>query len=353
MKTSLLLNLSLACCSLLCALLLGEGFLRLRFLAWPFEPAPRRQSHLTGRDAALGWRLPREQGTNSLGLRNRELAAKKPEVFRVLFLGDSLLWIGDTSDGRLHTQVIEENLNRAMPTPHRVEVINAGVPGYTTYQEAEFLKAYGLAMKPDLVVVCFVLNDVYPRYLHRPSREEMFPFDPAARLHRFDGTRFPGRLFARSYLAHEAAYSFEIVRQFFGFAPSFSFQHRDDFYLAWKSHGWAESAKLLEAMQHVLHPTGAPLALVVFPIRDQLEARNLDRDRDYVLSPQRRLRTLCEQRKIPYHDLTEALLAGGGPRLFADHVHLTARGNDLVAVEVTRFLLEDTAFRFAGWTSGL
>ena len=211
MKTSLLLNLSLACCSLLCALLLGEGFLRLRFLAWPFEPAPRRQSHLTGRDAALGWRLPREQGTNSLGLRNRELAAKKPEVFRVLFLGDSLLWIGDTSDGRLHTQVIEENLNRAMPTPHRVEVINAGVPGYTTYQEAEFLKAYGLAMEPDLVVVCFVLNDVYPRYLHRPSREEMFPFDPAARLHRFDGTRFPGRLFARSYLAHEAAYSFEIV----------------------------------------------------------------------------------------------------------------------------------------------
>jgi hypothetical protein len=31
-----------------------------------------------------------------------------------------------------------------------IEVINAGIPGYTTYQELEFLKVYGLDMKPDL-----------------------------------------------------------------------------------------------------------------------------------------------------------------------------------------------------------
>src|SRR5215831_13184093 len=29
------------------------------------------------------------------------------------------------------------------------EVINAGIPGYTTYQELEFLKIYGLYMEPD------------------------------------------------------------------------------------------------------------------------------------------------------------------------------------------------------------
>jgi hypothetical protein len=34
-----------------------------------------------------------------------------------------------------------------------LEVINAGIPGYTTYQEFEFLKIYALDMEPDVVVL--------------------------------------------------------------------------------------------------------------------------------------------------------------------------------------------------------
>jgi hypothetical protein len=46
-------------------------------------------------------------------------------------------------------------------------VINAGMPGYTTYQELEFLKLYGLEMEPDLVVLGFVFNDVVANELEK------------------------------------------------------------------------------------------------------------------------------------------------------------------------------------------
>ncbi len=50
------------------------------------------------------------------------------------------------------------------------EIVNAGIPGYTTYQELEFLKIYGLEMNPDMVILGFVFNDVYYKYLHKPEK---------------------------------------------------------------------------------------------------------------------------------------------------------------------------------------
>jgi len=85
-------------------------------------------------------------------LLNREVGPKEPGSYRILFLGDSLIAMGDTSSGELFTQVLERGLDaRSADPPNSVEVINAGVPGYTTYQELEFLKIHGLDMRPDMV----------------------------------------------------------------------------------------------------------------------------------------------------------------------------------------------------------
>jgi len=106
--------------------------------AWPFETPMVVPPYLTPKDATLRWRFSAKDGRNSLGLRNREVDAKDPQDFRILFLGDSLIWSGDTSSGKLYTEVIETSLNQALRRPAaRVEVINAGIPGYTTYQELE------------------------------------------------------------------------------------------------------------------------------------------------------------------------------------------------------------------------
>jgi hypothetical protein len=67
--------------------------------------------------------------------------------------------------------VVESNLNAlARARARRCEVINAGVPGYTTWQELEFLRQYGLSMQPDLVVLGFVYNDLFCPTCTDPSK---------------------------------------------------------------------------------------------------------------------------------------------------------------------------------------
>ncbi|MEJ2230757.1 MAG: hypothetical protein P8X46_06220, partial [Nitrospirales bacterium] len=63
------------------------------------------------------------------------MSPKKTGAYRILFLGDSLIWSGETSSGQLYTEVLEDRLNsRFSNRDNFFEVINAGIPGYTTYQ---------------------------------------------------------------------------------------------------------------------------------------------------------------------------------------------------------------------------
>ena len=321
------------------ALLLGETAIRYRHHAWPFEDEIHRLDHLTDRDAALRWRFSPTKGRNSLGLRNREVGPKPVGVCRILFLGDSLVWSGETSSGKLYTEVLEARLNdRLDGEATSFEVINAGVPGYTTYQELEFLKVYGLDMEPDVVVLGFVFNDVYYKYLHKPTERGILDSEPTSRLHRFDTHSFPGALFARSYLAHELVGGAQTVWRSISRRPAFPFEERRDFYLAWKSYGWTHSRELVGQMQSLLAERDVPLLMIVFPIKDQVDDRYRRLDEQYVLYPQGRLRSICDEYAIPLLDMTEPIHANGAGDLFRDHLHLNGKGNDQVVEEVLPFL---------------
>ncbi len=336
-------NLILLAISLAAAFVLGELAARFRLAAWPFEPEPMELPYLTEKDANLRWRFSSEEGRNSLGLRSREIEPKGADVLRILFLGDSLVWTGETSSGRLYTEVIEENLNRAVTGGRRIEVINAGIPGYTTDQELEFLRVYGLELEPDLVLLGFVFNDVYPGFLHRPTRDNMLAIDPAARLYRFDVGSPPGSLLARSFLAHEIAYAVDLIRQRAAGEPIFPFERRADFYLAWKPYSWEHPRRTLEAFDRLLADSRVPWAMVIFPIGDQVDETYLALDRDYVRYPQRRLLEIVEALDVAHLDLTDMIEAHGGRALYQDYLHLNAAGNDRVAAAVTDFLLEQSA----------
>lgn len=327
--------------SITLTVLVGEAVLRYVFKAWPFEPKLKAFPYLTSKDENLVWRFPAADGRNSLGLRNREVGEKGEGTIRILFLGDSVLWSSETSAGPLFTEVVENNLNGAQGGDgRRFEVINAGVPGYTTYQELEFLKAYGLDMQPDVVVLGFVVNDVYFKYLHRPAEDDMLRKDASARLHRFDTRAFPGSLFGRSYLAHETFYALETLVKKNRSRPYFSFEHRLDFYLAWKDYAWDETEPLIGEMRELLRRRGVRLLVVAFPVYDQVDANYLTLDENYVLSPQRNMGRICAEREIPFLDLTESLYKSGGTALFRDYSHLTGAGNDVVADVLSRHFID-------------
>lgn len=97
---------------------------------------------------------------NSLGLRDRELlAARPPGALRVVALGDSVtagycVAFDEAWPKRLETLLRKQ---RAQD-----EVLNFGVPQYSTVQEVALLEELGIGLGPDLVVLAYVLNDPTP-----------------------------------------------------------------------------------------------------------------------------------------------------------------------------------------------
>lgn len=117
-------------------------------------------------DRDLIWRLkPQTEGpliTNRLGLRDGPY--NENADLKILALGDSVTW-GEAihNQQQLYTSLLEDMLQEKYPDI-AVEVINAGVPGYSTFQERLYLELYGLDLQPDLVVLQFCLNDVTEPY---------------------------------------------------------------------------------------------------------------------------------------------------------------------------------------------
>ena len=100
--------------------------------------------------------------------RDTDMATPKPaDTFRILVLGDSHAfgWAIPAAD------TVSAQLEAALGarTRARVEAVNAGVPGYSAYQEAAWLDAHGSEFEPDCVLVLFVANDMgLPHFLLRP-----------------------------------------------------------------------------------------------------------------------------------------------------------------------------------------
>lgn len=92
---------------------------------------------------------------NSLGLRNPELEdeAQRPRVFA---LGDSVTYGFGVEESEAWPRVLETELRER---GRDVEVVNAGVSGYSTFQGLAFLERDLLALEPDVVLFAFMNND--------------------------------------------------------------------------------------------------------------------------------------------------------------------------------------------------
>ena len=109
--------------------------------------------------------------TNSFGMRNRETTKEKPPgVFRIAMLGDSFAFGWGVNSEDSFPSVLERELQKSAPTGTKIEVLNFGVPGYSTFQEVEAFKTWGSTFNPDAVIVFFIENDFdFPFFLRDPS----------------------------------------------------------------------------------------------------------------------------------------------------------------------------------------
>ncbi|MCI0558735.1 MAG: GDSL-type esterase/lipase family protein [Nitrososphaera sp.] len=159
-----LINLALLIISTVFAFLLGE--IALRLMGWsPLDVSPERD-RFWKYDSLLGWaHQPGQEGVfetpqfrtfvriNQKGLRDREHSYERPQdTRRILVIGDSFAWGYGVEESERFSQVLETSLD--------VEVINAGVSGYSTDQELLWLRGEGVKYETDLVLLVFAGNDM-------------------------------------------------------------------------------------------------------------------------------------------------------------------------------------------------
>jgi lysophospholipase L1-like esterase len=135
------------------------------------------------------WAFGRIDGsTNASGFRTRmnlPLKAKKG-VIRIIGIGDSVMEGAQVNAQDAFLGILEHIIKAKGVS---IETINAGICGYSSYQERLFFEQYVVPFHPDIVLVNFSPNDLLPtedpfgnartiylRYLEKLLREQRYQF---------------------------------------------------------------------------------------------------------------------------------------------------------------------------------
>jgi len=299
---------------------------------------------------------PEHPHIGSQGLRNREIPFLKPRgTRRILLLGDSVAY-GPGVDAEEVFAARLEALLGAAGTP--VDVINAGVPGYTPYNELQFYRSRGHLFDADTVVVVFCVDDVANPRLHwRRFLASIEVPNAAVPNPRYDrdviqpriALRSPVRsLMESSHLLRMLNLRAEWLRPEgaldFGADPPTFITPEDNIRIEVlgdeRSPEWQWLVRVYEQIQTAVESDGAELVIAVAPIAYQLG----EGGESYPYSAMVNLAGFCERRSIPCVDLSKAFSGRKRDEVFLsnrsgeiDFWNLNAVGHELVANYLAEF----------------
>jgi lysophospholipase L1-like esterase len=316
---------------------------------------------------------------NSLGLRDREIdAEKRPGVFRILFLGDSMTVGWGVEADEAFAKRVEQILNNhgdldPDDSPPAYETLNCGWASWFTTDGAHVFLRHRLAeLEPDLVVLAFFLNDPAELSLDdwRPlgaalpeSLAKSIPAEPTRRHRRFLRVR------VQRFLEHHS-YVYNLIRDRLAGAlrrvsrgvdlftleavlrqehPAASVALFTEHYPPLIERRLQLTEELLIASRDLTLRHGSEFAVVIVPADFQLVERKKDRycilpivfhDQRFVPKKAQQVVTaICERNAIPVFDLLEPLSkASPEDCFFRADPHLTPRGHAVAAGAIAGFL---------------
>jgi hypothetical protein len=292
-----------------------------------------------------------ELSTNALGYRYGDLRKKTSNDFRILVLGDSIIF----SDYAPATETIpahmESHLRSRDQTHQNIQVINAGGNGGELEGEFAVLVETGLSVEPDVVLVGLYLNDAnssyfvnaaqYPlwvRWSHfltyvlnrlqyltviMENRERLLEQDAA--MDEF--TSKNPVLDGASWKDSQEGFNNEIVSAF------------GDWGYAWTDEAWTKIESTAKLLKHVAYEHDIELIFVLFPVSQQVQSDI------YRNEPQRKFQATMQRLGIKHLDLLPALRSkfqDDGNDVFYDHCHYRPEGNAFIADTITRFLISES-----------
>jgi lysophospholipase L1-like esterase len=245
--------------------------------------------------------------SNHEGLRGPEVGDRKPGVLRILVLGDSCAFGFGLEAEEAWPARLATHLQAAGCA---AEVLNAGVPGYTSMQGVVLAGRLMPRLQPDLVLVAFGWNDS-SIWDGLTDRQQLI----ASKQREED--RIPLLERSRAYLLLRklTLQGLRALRGREALPPRVP---------------PAEFAENLATLARMAHAAGAYPLLVAWPFRDQL-------------ADPTRPRTAWQERMavsgLPLVDLVAEFREQGSPDLFLDEGHANAAGADLAAQAIARAVL--------------
>lgn len=216
-----------------------EYFLKDRELFWRFRP----NQVITSDFFVEG-----EYHINSHGLRGPDFTAgKAPGTVRIICLGNSCTFGWQVGENDPYPRQLETMLDRSAPG-RSIQVINAGVTGYTTFQGLRFSRDEVLGWGPDVLVVSYCWNDHWAGAQDIADKDQELP--PQWVL---DIQNACGRTLTYRWLKFMV---FSIRR------PVAEFSHTQPVYRV----GPADYRDNLEAMIELARSRGIPVILLTSPI---------------------------------------------------------------------------------------
>ncbi|MFI5348940.1 MAG: SGNH/GDSL hydrolase family protein [Elusimicrobiota bacterium] len=332
----LLANLSLTTAAL-AVVVLGDRILLLA-LGLPLW-IPDIDSHYRQRpNAVRSWSNGKLIRINRYGFHDEEFPiAKEQGELRGVMLGDSVTMGHGLAYEEAFPYQLEQLLRQSTGNRAKVKIINTGVQGYSTYQEANAFER-SLRFKPDFAAIGFCMNDVTEPYeVDRRFGGVGLNYHQVLQL----GTK------SAMYLVNETGIGRTILKiqkkpreqvlqaksaevATVGYMAS---HPADDPKTAL---GWTSVLQSLGRMQMVARDNHVGLVLLVFPFTFQLFCKECQR-------PQSILLEYGRQHGLEVIDFTpifEDLLSGGNAgkdglpdaaRYFLDEDHFTAEGHRIVA----------------------
>lgn len=279
-------------------------------------------------DAKLIWRLRAEDERSSIG---RNAPPKRPGVARILAVGDSSTYGIGVERGETYAELLERKLEREAGAG-RFEVINAGTPGYSSWQGLGLLKEAWPAYEPDVLILYFGSNDAaHTRY---PDDERQLGWKVRARfrLMKLRGYRWFDEKW-RARRREAALRRLELPRELRVSPDRFRGNLLEMLKLA-RSRG---ARTLLLAPPCSLNPS---VRRKEFASLDDYVQR-LCRER---LPEYRRIvREVAERTGTPFIDLPRFLPEDSGAGLFADPIHPGPEGHRRIAEAIYRHLAKSAA----------
>jgi len=278
-------------------------------------------------DPLLYWRLrtkDRKVAVNSLHTRGEEFSKRKnPGVFRIVCIGDSSTYGAFiNNDADTYCKVLEKMLNSVLNQNIRCEVINAGVPGYGTFQALSYLQKIIVTWHPDLVTVYIGVNNDY-------NITRYFNIEPRIKQ--------PLIMRVNDFFEHSYAYDFlkscflKIKIYFVNkFDKDFVFKYHQTSYELMKIH--------FLRMVNIAKGNGFKIVFLNYPVLEfngHLDYENLGHDSE----ANQAIAIAAYEANVPFVDIIKPLQAAGGKALFFDVVHPTVAGHKIIAQTIFETLL--------------